>query len=447
MATMSYQTKAEARQVLNQQNDEPIRYCLYARKSTEEEERQVMSIDSQIKEIGEMAIRENLNVIEIKRESHSAKESGTRPVFKELLEDIRSRKFSGILTWAPDRLSRNGGDLGMIVDLMDQGLLREIRSHSQKFTNNPNEKFLLMILGSQAKLENDHRSINVSRGLRAKCERGQRPCNTPIGYLTVRSPKHGEPSKVIPDPERAPIVVEMFKRVAEVGASGRDIKAWLDQCGFRTRGGAKISLSVIYKILREPFYAGTFEYPVGSGTWYKGAYEPIISQKLFDQAREIIKDRLTPKSKPGTNQFDFTRMMTCGTCGSGIGAMEKIRTIKTTGEEKRYVYYYCHKFKDPNCKELYVREEEILNQLEVLIDTIDLNELKAKKQLMGELERFKQFTTKVLGSGADLALPKGLDLRSYAKYLLREGSRTEKRELLSCLKSTLRLKDKKLIIN
>ena len=136
-----------------------IKYCLYARKSTESEERQILSIDSQVKEMLQLAEREGLDVVEIKRESHSAKDTGQRPIFNEIVEEIRQGKFNAILTWAPDRISRNAGDLGRIVDLMDQKLLIEIRTFGQHFSNNPNEKFLLMILGSQAKLENDNRGI------------------------------------------------------------------------------------------------------------------------------------------------------------------------------------------------------------------------------------------------------------------------------------------------
>lgn len=108
-----------------------IRYCLYARKSSEDDERQALSIDSQIKEMTEVAKRENLEITEIRKESHSAKASGQRPVFNQLIQDIRSGTFSGIIAWAPDRLSRNAGDLGSIVDLMDQGLLYEIRTQGQ----------------------------------------------------------------------------------------------------------------------------------------------------------------------------------------------------------------------------------------------------------------------------------------------------------------------------
>ena len=143
-----------------------VKYCLYARKSTESEEQQVLSIDSQIKEMIQMAERDGIDVVEIKKESHSAKEAGQRPVFNEIVEEIKGGKFNAILTWAPDRISRNAGDLGRIVDLMDSGKLHEIRTYGQKFGNNPNEKFLLMILGSQAKLENDNKMINIKRGLR-----------------------------------------------------------------------------------------------------------------------------------------------------------------------------------------------------------------------------------------------------------------------------------------
>ena len=130
----------------------PIRYVLYARKSSEDDECQALSIDSQVKEMLTIAEHQGVIVIETRTESHSANYSGQRPVFNQLIKDLRAGMFDGILTWATDRLSRNAGDLGSIVDLIDNGKLREIRTHGQTFTNTPNDKFLLMILGSQAKL-------------------------------------------------------------------------------------------------------------------------------------------------------------------------------------------------------------------------------------------------------------------------------------------------------
>jgi site-specific DNA recombinase len=95
-----------------------VKYVLYARKSTETEERQVLSIDSQVKEMLQIAEKENMEIIDIRRENHSAKDSGQRPVFKEILSDLDQGRYNGILTWAPDRLSRNAGDLGSLVDLI-----------------------------------------------------------------------------------------------------------------------------------------------------------------------------------------------------------------------------------------------------------------------------------------------------------------------------------------
>ena len=126
----------------------PIAYCLYARKSTESAEKQALSIDSQVNEMLAIAKRDNLNVIDIRLESFSSKEVGKRPVFNQMLDDVRIGKFNALLTWAPDRLSRNAGDLGAIMDLLNKNTLVEVRTYGQKFTNSPNEKFLLIIMGS-----------------------------------------------------------------------------------------------------------------------------------------------------------------------------------------------------------------------------------------------------------------------------------------------------------
>src|SRR3989339_802945 len=261
--------------------EEKIRYCLYARKSSESEERQVLSIDSQIKEMLQLAEREGLDVAEIRRESHSAKSTGQRPIYNELLTDIRQRKFGGILTWAPDRLSRNAGDLGAIVDLMDQGLLREIRTYGQRFTNSPNEKFMLMILGSTAKLENDHRGENVKRGLRTRVEMGLWPGVAPLGYLNQYL--MDKKCQVIIDTAPAPITKQIFEKMAYEKWRGRKIYNWLKHDrNFKTRGNKPLTLAGVYRVLDNPFYYGTFERPRDSCNWYDGKHKPIITKELFD---------------------------------------------------------------------------------------------------------------------------------------------------------------------
>lgn len=161
---------------------------------------------------------DELNIAMIKKESHSAKQSSQRPIFNELLQDIISGKVDGILTSASDRLSRNAGDLGSLVDLMDGNKLQQIRTFGQSFSNTPNEKFLLMILCSQAKLENDNRGINVMRGIRARCEMGVRPCRAPLGYANFLL--DGQ-CKIVLDSEQSAALLKFFSVRLKVKAVDR----------------------------------------------------------------------------------------------------------------------------------------------------------------------------------------------------------------------------------
>lgn len=414
-----------------------VKYCLYARKSTESEERQVLSIDSQVKEMLELAEKENLEIVDIRRESHSAKDSGQRPVFKELLEDIRRGRYTGILTWAPDRLSRNAGDLGSLVDLMDENLLVEIRTYGQHFHNSPNEKFLLMILCSQAKLENDNKSINVKRGLRTRVEMGLWPGTPPTGYYKEK--RTDTKCQVFIDTERAPIIKKMFEKVAYDKWSGRKIYNWLKfELNFRTLAGKKhISLGNVFTILQNHFYYGRFEFPKGSGNWYQGKHEPIITKELFDLVQNQVKSQFV---RSEGKEFAFTKLMECGLCGSGISADEKFKKQKN-GNVHRHVYYGCTKARDKNCKCGYINEVDLIKQFEALIDTIDIDEIGVKEKIKEEVERFKKFQ-QVLSNKSSKITVKDIDIRNYAKYILREGRDVEKRELLGCLKGKIRLADK-----
>jgi len=237
----------------------PKKYCLYARKSSEEDERQALSIDSQIKEMLQIAEKEGLEIVDIKKESHSAKESSKRDVFNSIIKDLKDKKFNSILTWNTDRLSRNAGDLGSLIDLVDKNLLVEIKTYNQVFKNTPNDKFMLMILGGQAKLENDNKSINVKRGLRAKVEQGLWPAVAPTGYLNdLRKDRTG---CIHLDPDRWSIIREVFEKVAYDNYSGRKIFNWLKDINFKTKSGKDFSLSNIYLMLNNTFYYGYFEYP------------------------------------------------------------------------------------------------------------------------------------------------------------------------------------------
>ncbi len=414
-----------------------VKYVLYARKSTEQEDKQVLSIDSQIREMGKLALSEDIEIVETKKESHSAKEAGQRPVFNEIVEELKQGKFNGILTWAPDRIARNAGDLGKIVDLMDQKLLVEIRTFGQKFTNTPNDKFMLMILGSQAKLENDNKVINVKRGLRARCEMGLWPCTAPTGYLNSKNVD--KRCHVEIDPHRAPIMRKIFEKVAYEKWSGRKIHSWLkNDMKFKTRNGKALTLSNIYITLRNTFYYGTIEYPRGSGDWYQGKHEPIITKELFDKVQESMIEYV---ERGEHKEFAFTKLMSCGLCGSGITADEKFKKQKN-GNIHRHVYYGCCRFHDKNCKSGWINEDDLIEGLANIMDKVSLDEIGMKEKIRTEIERHKKFQSSLLGEKPKTIKTTDIDIRNYAKYILREGTIFEKRELLSCLKSKIVMNNK-----
>ena len=419
-----------------------VKYCLYARKSTESEERQILSIDSQIKEMLQMAEREGLEVVEMKRESHSAKETGQRPIFNEIIDEIRKEKFNGILTWAPDRISRNAGDLGKIVDLMDSGKLHEIRTYGQRFTNNPNEKFLLMILGSQAKLENDNRGINVKRGLRTRVEMGLWPGMAPLGYLNQKM--MDKKCQLTVDNLRAPVVKQVFEKIAYEHWSGRKIYNWLKfDLNFYTRGNKSLTLAGVYRMIQSPFYYGVFEYPRNSGNWYQGKHKPLINQELYEKAQAQLKrDNIQRENR----EFAFTKLFSCGYCGSGISAQEKYKKLKD-GTTAKYVYYACSRSRDRNCKNQYIREEELINELFQIIDKVNINELGIRAKLEDEIKRFNRLQRLANKGTPKLNIEENeVSTREYAKYVLKEGTLIEKRELLGNLRSRLVYKDKKITL-
>lgn len=420
----------------------PVKYCLYARKSTESEERQVLSIDSQISEMLKLAEREGLEIVTMKRESHSAKETGQRPVFNEIVEEIKQKKFNGILTWAPDRISRNAGDLGKVIDLMDANILQDIRTYGQRFTNSPNDKFMLMILCSQAKLENDNRGINVKRGLRTRVEMGLWPGMAPLGYLNQKL--LDKKCQVAVDPDRAPIMKQIFEKVAYDQWSGRKVYNWLKfDLNFYTRGNKSLTLAGVYRTLQNPFYYGIFEFPRNSGLFYHGKHEPLISEELFKKVQERLKrDKIVRENR----EFAFTKLFTCGMCESGITAQEKYKELKD-GTNAKYIYYSCSKSKDRNCKNKYVREEELIEELLKVIDIVNINELGMRMKLEEEIKKFNRLQRLATKGKPKFKIDENeVATREYAKYVLREGTAIEKRELMGHLRSRLVLNDKKITL-
>jgi len=183
-------------------------YFLYARKSTDVEDKQVLSIESQINELREFAKRESLQIIEEFSEAKTAKEPG-RPIFSYMLKQIECGLAGGILAWHPDRLARNSIDGGKIIYLIDTGEIIDLRFPTYRFDATAQGKFMLSIAFGQSKYYIDNLSENVRRGLREKLRRGEWPGTAPLGYFN-------DPvtHTVKPDPEKARFVYKAFELYA-----------------------------------------------------------------------------------------------------------------------------------------------------------------------------------------------------------------------------------------
>ena len=139
-------------------------------------------------------------------------------------------------------------------------------------------------------------------------------------------------------------------------------------------------------------------------------------------------------------EFAFTKLMTCGLCGSGICADEKFKKLKD-GSVNRHVYYGCTKVRDKNCRCGYINEIDLIQQFQLLMEKINLDELGIKEKIKAEVERFKRFQQMALGSKSTVTVG-DVDIRNYIKFVLKHGIDAEKREILSCLKSKIVLSDK-----
>ncbi len=160
-----------------------LRYVLYARRSSKDEGSQVRSIPDQIKYCKKYA-EGKLNIIKIVKENGSAKklDKKIRPKFYDLLEDIENGKYDAILSYAPDRLSRNMLDGGRIINMLDEGMIKDLQFPTHHFTNDPSGKLTLGIMFSISKHFSDDLSQKVRRGVSGNWEDGKSGGQPKWGY-------------------------------------------------------------------------------------------------------------------------------------------------------------------------------------------------------------------------------------------------------------------------
>jgi len=335
-----------------------MNYLIYARKSTDEEEKQVLSIEAQITELREFATKENLKVIEEYIESKTAKKPG-RSVFNAMMERIEKSGPLGILSWHPDRLARNSVDGGKIIYLIDTEKLASLKFPTFWFEPTPQGKFMLNIAFGQSKYYIDNLSENVKRGIRQKLRRGEWPGLAPVGYLNeLRN------HTIIKDPERWQKVKKLF----EAYATGEYTLDRLQELSLSLglvsrRTGKAIVLSKMTDILTNPFYYGVIKH---KREYYQGSHEPIITKRLFDEVQKVHATKRNNRPNKDLIPIAFRRLFKCGECGRMITAEKK---QKLSG--LKYTYYRCTK-KNVVCSQKFLEERKLITQIDEIIKSVAL---------------------------------------------------------------------------
>ena len=332
-------------------------YFLYARKSTDVEDKQVRSIDDQLAVLLALAKEENINISQEFIEKQSAKKPG-RPVFNEMLNRIEKGEAQGIICWKLDRLARNPVDSGRISWLLKQGTIQHIQTHDRSFRPTDNVLMTSVEFGMANQFILDLKT-NTKRGLHAKAKRGDYPGLAPIGYINDSRIK-----LVAVDKKKSKIVRRAFELYAEGNWRLEDATNFLAENGIKTKGGIPIKRDQVSYMLSNPFYIGLFRY---AGELHEGNHEPIITKQLFDKVQEALKARSKPPRYAKNNPQALCGALRCGSCGMMITAEHKFKHQKN-GNVHEYTYYRCtRKNKSVRCSEPPVREEVLNRQLSGLL--------------------------------------------------------------------------------
>ncbi|MCX6727568.1 MAG: recombinase family protein [Candidatus Saccharibacteria bacterium] len=393
-----------------------LRYVLYARRSTTDENNQQRSIADQKKDCKKLAKSIPLNVVKVVEEKGSAKKPGERPLFKGLLLDIEKGKYDAILCWHPDRLCRNMLEGGQIINMLDEGTLKDLRFHSHQFSNDANGKMLLGMLFVFSKQYSDDLSDKVSRGVAGNLEEGKSSGAPKWGYTRSEATGHYEPNEYF----------DVVKEAWLLRASGETLEAvtkFLNDNDVQkvTKSKSKPKtirpmLPTVSKLFKETIYFGVLtqtKQTVDLKLIYD--FQPMIDEETYNKVQAMGYARTHDKNKKKRVAFyPLRNMVFCAVCNSSKPMSVGKNLV---GSKTHHVLSY--ECKNPDCtrKPRSLRAKHVFNSIYEKLDQIQLTdetyELYSKE--MDDLTEEKVLKTKEESNsirGALAHIKKDLEMRA-----------------------------------
>lgn len=410
-----------------------LKYFLYARKSSESEDRQMASIEDQIREALKLAEKYNIEVVDVIEESKSAKEPG-RPLFNNMLKRIHKGEAQGILTWKLNRLARNPIDGGQISWMLQQNIIKHIQTFERDY--NPTDNVLLMqVEFGMANQYVKDLSLDVKRGMRQKAERGWYPIpRLPIGYVHNSKFAIGSENEIIPHEEQFRIIKKLWQCLLTGNYSIVELRRIGDIMGLKSVHDKPFSKNAYYSLFSNEFYCGYYYWSDKDGNLirFKGKHRAMISSIEFQKAQIILQRGHGSTLKERKYDFPFRGIIKCGECGCTVTPDHKLQVICTNCKLKFSIknrtvclrcktklsqmvnpsiidilYYHCNKSRG-KCSQGSITKGQIENQLEGELSKISIpqdfyqwakNSLvqdeKEKHENKDEIRKFKKRKTEL----------------------------------------------------
>ncbi len=365
---------------------EHLRYVLYARKSSEDKDRQVQSIDDQLK----WARGLGLNIVKVWEEERSAKRPGNRPRFDEMVQFIEQGYADGIISWQVNRLSRNPVESAKLQWLLQEIVIQSIVTHEREYLPSDNA-ILFSIESGMANQYILELRANSRRGVLSKVSKGWFPGMAPHGYLNDKSAERGDRT-ILDDPERWTYVRRMWDLMLTGNYNPRQIRRIVTAEGFRTRPTKRkpsgvITTAAMYKLFTNIFYTGMFEF---MGEAHQGKHKRMVTLSEYQRVQQLLGAKGRPR--PQSREFSYTGLIRCGECGCLVTAETKIKYLKSTGSTRAYTYYRCTKQKQVPCSQRTIRLEDLEAQIAHILASLTI------------LPEFRDWALKVLARESKVEL-------------------------------------------